>query len=137
MDDERGDAALDPAMDLPSQRFADAVVLAPAGRINHANYEELKAGLWPFVERCTASGDRLVLDLSRVEYISSAGLLVLMLATKQARAQGGTVVVAALQTFVKEIFNISRFATLLEIHPTVRDALARISPTALAAFDGR
>ena len=44
-----------------------------------------------------------MLDLSGVDYISSVGLRVLMLAAKQAKKQGGTVVVANLQTVVREI----------------------------------
>jgi anti-anti-sigma factor len=122
-------------LELPSKRFADSVVVFPAGRIDHGTYEEFKGALWPYVERCTAEGDRLVLDLSNVEYISSAGLLVLMLATKQAREQGGTLVVAAPQPFVKEVFEISRFASLLRLAPSVRAALAEVSSSALGAYD--
>ena len=59
-----------------------------------------------------------------------------MLARKQAKAQGGTLVVAGLQPIVREIFEISRFTVVFEIFPSARDALARVSPTALAAFDG-
>ncbi len=58
-----------------------------------------------------------------------------MLARKQAKAQGGTLVVAGLGPVVKEIFEISRFTVVFDIFATVRDALVRISPTALAAFD--
>src|SRR5262245_19629411 len=122
-------------MILPPKRYADTVVLFPAGRIDLTNYEEFKAALWPYVERCRADSDRLVLDLSGVDYISSAGLLALMLASKQVTAQGGTLVIAGLQPFVKEVFEVSRFTTLLDIAPTTRAALARISPAALTAFD--
>jgi hypothetical protein len=38
---------------------------------------------------------------------------------------------------VREIFEISRFTLVLEIYDSVRDALSRISPAALAAFDSR
>ncbi|HXJ82465.1 MAG TPA: STAS domain-containing protein [Candidatus Methylomirabilis sp.] len=122
-------------MDLSPKRFADTVVLAPTGRIDHGRSEDLKTALRPHLERCTAANDRLVLDLSGVDYISSAGLRVLMLARKQAKAQAGTLVVAGLGPVVKEIFEISRFTVVFEIFATVREALGRVSPTALAAFD--
>src|SRR5215831_12579651 len=122
-------------MELSTKRFADAVVLAPAGRIDHGRSEDFKSALRPFLERCAAGQDKLVLDLSGLDYISSAGLRVLMLARKQVKAQGGTFVVAALTSVVKEIFEISKFTIVFEIFPTVRDALARISPAALAAFE--
>lgn len=123
-------------MNLPPVRFADTVVLAPAGRIDLTNYEEFKGALWPHLEACRAGGDRLVIDLGQVEYVSSAGLLALMLASKQVAAQGGSLVIAALQPFVMEVFEVSRFTTILDIAPSTREALARISPAALAAFDG-
>jgi anti-sigma B factor antagonist len=122
-------------MDLQPRRFADTVVLAPAGRIDHASAESLKEALAPYLERCAAGQDQLVLDLSGVDYISSAGLRVLMLARKQAKAQGGTLVVAALSPIVREIFEISRFTVVFEVFPSPREALARVSPAALAAFD--
>jgi len=122
-------------MELPLRRFADTVVLTPSGRIDHGSAEGFKDALRPHIERCATGGDQLVLDLSKVDYISSAGLRVLMLARKQAKAQGGTLVVAGLTPVVKEIFEISRFTVVFEVFASVRDALARISPSATAAFD--
>ena len=122
-------------MDLPPKRFADTVVLAPAGRIDHGSSEAFKEALRPYLECCATGREQLVLDLSGVDYISSAGLRVLMLARKQAKAQGGTLVVAGLTPVVKEIFEISRFTVVFEVFASVRDALARISPSAMAAFD--
>ena len=122
-------------IDLSPKRFADTVVLAPTGRIDHGRSEDFKSALRPHLEHCAAGQDQLVLDLSGVDYISSAGLRVLMLARKQAKAQGGTLVVAGLGSVVKEIFEISRFTVVFDIFATVHEALGRISPAALAAFD--
>jgi len=121
-------------MDLAPRRFADTVVLRLAGRVNHTSSEDFKAALEPFMRGCAAGGDLLVMDCSGLEYISSAGLRVLMLARKQAKAQGGTLVLADLQPMVREIFQISRFTVVFEIFTSVREALARISPAGLAAF---
>jgi anti-sigma B factor antagonist/stage II sporulation protein AA (anti-sigma F factor antagonist) len=65
-----------------------------------------------------------VLDLGAVDYVSSAGLRVLMLASRQARAQGGTIVIAALQPVVREIFEISKFTLVFPCFATVAEALA-------------
>ena len=51
-------------MELDSKRFADAMVLYPVGRIDHATAEGFKAALVPYLTRCPAGGDRVVLDLS-------------------------------------------------------------------------
>jgi anti-sigma B factor antagonist len=122
-------------MELGSKRFADTVVLYPVERIGHATADGFKAALVPYLARCAAGGDRVVLDLSGVEYISSVGLRVLMLASKQVKAQGGSLAVCGLGPVVREIFEISRFNLVLEVFPTLREALAKLSPAALAAFE--
>jgi anti-anti-sigma factor len=122
-------------MELTPKRYADTVVLAPAGRIDHSTSEDFKAALAPHIARCAADQDRIILDLAGVEYISSVGLRVLMLASKQAKAQGGAIGVAALQPAVREIFDITRFTMVLNVFPSVREGLAQLSPPALSAFD--
>jgi anti-sigma B factor antagonist/stage II sporulation protein AA (anti-sigma F factor antagonist) len=113
----------------------DTVVLSPVGRIDHSSSEDFKAALAPHMARCAEGQDRVVLDFTAVEYISSVGLRVLMLASKQAKAQRGSLGIAALQPAVREIFDISRFTMVLDVFPSVREGLARLSPKALAAFD--
>jgi anti-sigma B factor antagonist len=122
-------------MKLESRTYADTVVVAPTGRLDHDNCEAFRAGLQPHLDRAAASGQRIVLDLSRLEYVSSAGLRCFMLAAKQAGSRGGQIVLAALRPVVAEIFQISRFDMLFEIFPSVREALGALSASAAAAFD--
>lgn len=122
-------------MKLDSKTFADILVVAPAGRLDHDHCEAFRAGLQPFVERLAEGAGGLVLDLSDVEYVSSAGLRCFMLAARQADGQAGKIVLAALRPVVSEIFHISRFDMLFEIFPSVREALAALSAPAAAAFD--
>jgi len=121
-------------MDITNRTYASILVLSPEGRIDHANSEDFRNSLGPFVDRCRKDGESIVLDLAGVDYISSAGLRSFMLAEKHAKAQGGTIVVAAMQPVVKEIFEISRFTLVFETFATVREALARFSPAALKAY---
>ena len=120
-------------MDVSSRRFNDVVVARPAGRVDHAGADALQLDLAPItvagIERA------LVLDFAQVDYISSVGLRVLMMASKQLRARDGRIAIAALQPTVREILEIARFQHVVEIFPTLRDALAALSPAALAAFD--
>jgi len=64
-----------------------------------------------------------------------AGLRCFMLAARQARARKARIVIAAMRPVVSEIFQISRFNLVFDVYPSVRDALAAISPAACAAFD--
>src|SRR5215467_6380840 len=118
-------------MQLGPKRFADAIALFPRGRIDHSTADDFRSALAPHL----TGGDRLVLDLSGVEYISSVGLRVLILASKQVKKQGGALAVCGLQPVVREIFEISRFNLVLDVFPVLREALARLSPPALAVFD--
>lgn len=121
-------------MELVSKRFADTAVVLPRGRIDHATAEQFKAALAPLLAPA-ATRDPLVIDLTGVEYISSVGLRVLMLASKQAKAQGCALAVCGLQPVVREIFEISRFNLVLQVFPSLREALAALSTEALAAFE--
>ncbi len=122
-------------MELAPRRFGNTIVLTPAGRLDQATADGFKDALLARLGTCIAGQDLLVLDFSEVPYIASVGLRALMIASKHAKAQGGTLVVAALQPVVNEIFEISRFTLVLRSFPSVRDALAAISPSALQAFD--
>jgi anti-anti-sigma factor len=73
------------------------------------------------------AGRPLIIDMSGVNYISSAGLRALMLGAKEARARDGKLAVAALQPVVLEIFQISRFDKLLACHSSVAAAITAIT----------
>ena len=120
-------------MNISDRRIGNAVVLEVTGRIDNDTSEAFRLLLAPHLRDCTRDGDCVVLDFSGVEYISSVGLRVLMLAAKQAKKQGGALVVANLQTVVREIFEISRFDLVLQCFASVREALATAAPRALAA----
>lgn len=122
-------------MHLTQERYGDALVLHLAGRVDNSTTDALKSSLDLHVGNCRAEGDRLILDLSNVDYISSVGLRLLMLAARQSREQGGTIVVAALQPVVREIFEISRFNLVFQCFGSVREALSRVSPAGMAAYD--
>ena len=120
-------------MDVTSRTFGNVVVVAPAGRADLTGSAALESALAPLWARADVCG--LVLDFAGVPYISSVGLRVLMIAAKEMRARRARIAVAGLQPVAAEIFAISRFDKVLEVFPVVRDALAAISPTALAAYD--
>src|SRR5688500_20341747 len=100
-------------MKLTSQTYADTLVIRPAGRLDHDNCEDFRSGLQPHLEGGARDGRGIVLDLSGLEYISSAGLRCFMLAAGEARNQGGKVVRAALSAGAWEACHISRCSGLL------------------------
>ena len=85
-----------------------------------------------FEQAIVAAFDRntrsLVLDFSKLEYISSAGLRGVLIAGKKARAvQGGKLVLCALSPQVAEIFTISGFISIFTVCADLDAALAQFS----------
>lgn len=122
-------------MNVSSRRFGSAVVLRVEGRLDQDTCGGFTTELMTSVDGATRVGGAIVLDLSALEYVSSAGLRCFMLASREAKAHRGRIFVAALQPMVSEIFAISHFNLVFQVFPTVREALAAVSAEAAAAFD--
>jgi anti-sigma B factor antagonist len=69
---------------------------------------------------------RLVVDLSKVTYIDSSGLAVLIEGMQNVEAYGGKFILAGLQDNVRPIFEIARLDQVFIIFPHVDAALAAI-----------
>jgi anti-sigma B factor antagonist/stage II sporulation protein AA (anti-sigma F factor antagonist) len=121
-------------VEITHRAYADVVVVTPAGRLDHTVADDFERSLLPLVDPAAGSGAGVVLDFARVEYISSVGLRVLLIAGKAARARGARIAVAGLRPVVQEIFAISRFNGVVEMFPTVAAAVAAISRAAGAAY---
>ena len=124
-------------MELKTQDIANVTLIQAAGRIDHTTAKDFENRLLPQLAGCTGETKKILLDFSEVNFISSAGLRVLMIAAKQCRKQGGKMVLAALQPMIQEVFQISRFDSVFEVFPTVKAAMEAISATAAAAYGGR
>jgi anti-anti-sigma factor len=110
-------------VDIAEKRDGNLVVLGPAGRIDNETSSSFQTRLLDLI----GSGVGAVLiDFSNVEYISSAGLRALMMATKQAKATSCGLAVAGLGSMVKEIFEISRFALVVQVFETTTEAIAAL-----------
>lgn len=68
---------------------------------------------------------QLVVDCSRLTYISSAGLGVFMSFLEEAREHGGDIKLAAITPKVFQVFDVLGFPKLFDITPAVDEAVAR------------
>jgi anti-anti-sigma factor len=98
-------------------------ILMPAGRLDTAAAPEFERQI---IAATQSGGCRLLIDLSDLAYISSAGLRVFLMAAKRLRAEGGRIALCGLQQRVAEVFEISGFTTILPIYAD--------RPTAVAAL---
>lgn len=84
------------------------LTLAPVGRLDTITAPELEAAIsYDGVEE-------LVFDLSGLEYISSAGLRVLMAAQKRMMKQG-SMAIAGAKPMVREVFDITGFSDIFTL----------------------
>ncbi len=86
------------------------LVLSLAGRLDTTTSAQLSTELESIF---TGGAFNLVFDLKDLEYISSAGLRVLVIATKRAAAEGTTVELTGAQGTVKEVLDMTGFSTIL------------------------
>jgi len=78
-------------------------------------------------EALGAEANRLLFDLGELEYLSSAGLRVLLSAAKEMRRRDGKIVLCALNEFVNEIFEVSGFQSLIPISDSVESGIEVLS----------
>lgn len=118
-------------MSWSERGLGDAVVLAAAGRVDQSNADAFKEALSAAQAKAKTA---LILDLSGVDYISSAGLRALMIVFKAGKAEGKAFGIAALQPLLKEIFTISRFHLVFPLFETVPQAVETLAPASAGAL---
>jgi anti-sigma B factor antagonist len=75
-------------------------------------------------ELCDSGRSRIVVDLSNVPYMASAGLKALLSGLRRARLLGGDVRLAGLTERVREVFEMSGFDQVFVIYPSAAAAVA-------------
>lgn len=112
-------------MSLTREKNGDILVVSAAGQINSANAAGLESRL---LEWAGDAEREWVLDLAQVEYISSAGLRVVLLLAKTLKQKGGRLVLCSLQPLVLEVFDISGFLEILDVAENREAALEALKP---------
>ena len=110
-----------PSPDTPVLRQDRANVLPLEGDIDLHVSPAVSESLNAMIKK---KPERIVIDLSRVTYIDSAGIAVLILSMQQVEAYGGKFFLAGLQETLRSIFETSRLERVFRIFPDVDAALA-------------
>ena len=115
-------------------RFHKSAVVSLTGRIDHTIATQFEQKLMALVEESCELGAVVVIDMEGVEYMSSVGLRVLMVAAIYCNSEGGTVLISSLQATMQEIFEISRFDRIFSVYPDIHSALIDVDPEAAADY---
>ncbi|MFN2601517.1 MAG: STAS domain-containing protein [Gemmatimonadaceae bacterium] len=107
-------------MEISTRTSNDIHIVAIAGSMDSATSPEAQKAL----DTVLAGAKKVALDFSKLDYISSAGLRVLLGAAKKLRASGNTLRMFGLNQSVREVFEISGFSAILAVYPSEAEALA-------------
>lgn len=110
-------------VDIRVEQSGAAVVLAPIGRVDSSTakaFEERMLGA------AKSADPRIVVDCAGLDYISSAGLRVVLMGAKTAKASGGKLVLCNMSGDIRRIFDLSGFATIMAIVPGRDEAVAAV-----------
>lgn len=97
--------------------------MLPEGRLDNVNAGEFQALVTGHID---AGEKSLIVDFSNLDYISSAGLRVVQLASETLVKSGGRFALCAMSENISRVFRISGFDRIIAIADTLEDALARV-----------
>jgi anti-anti-sigma factor len=95
------------------------LVVSVVGRLDGVTSKALDTHMGA---RIAAGSDRVVLDLSGVDYISSFGLRLVLVAAKKLNSPGRRFVVCGLSDNVRQVFSVSGFLSILTLRETIDEA---------------
>ena len=99
-------------MEIVNKEQGKYLILSIVGRLDTSNYEDFSNELQVFID----DGKKfLVMDLEKLDYISSSGLRVFLSSLKKLRAIEGDVVLCCLNEKIKSVFDVSGFLALFRV----------------------
>ncbi len=107
-------------MQISVKTTNEVKVLAFEGRLDAQTSSDAQQLLTRLIEE---GETKILLNLEKVDYISSAGLRVLLVVAKQLKATDGELRICSLNEVVKEVFDISGFDMILPISASESEAL--------------
>ena len=103
------------------EKRGEVTILAPRHRVDTNNSPEVEK----VIQENIGSGDgKLVIDFGQVDYVSSAGLRVLLKTAKQMRQGGGKLALCGLNDQNREVLDVSGFLDILDCHETLDGCVA-------------
>jgi len=98
----------------------DILVLKPSGRIDANTAQAFEE---ESLHHINASLNRIIIDFSLLDYLSSAGLRALLIIARGVKNQGGDAIMCSLPDNINNVIKISGFDTILGVYSTVEDAI--------------
>jgi anti-sigma B factor antagonist len=107
-------------MDISEDRKAGAVILALSGKLDATTAKTFEEKILGVID---SGAQRLVVDLSLLEYVSSSGLRVFLLAAKRLQSTDGKIVLCSMKDHVRQVFDLAGFSSILSIYSSRDQAM--------------
>ncbi len=107
-------------MQISVKTTNEVKILAFEGKLDTGTSPDAQQQLIQLIE---AGGNRFLVNFEKLDYISSAGLRVLLTAAKQLKGTDGELRICSLNEVVAEVFDISGFTTIFKVFGSESEAL--------------
>ena len=97
-----------------------AHIIALEGQVNSSNAATVETEVLAVVNQ---GAKNVLLNMTELSYISSAGLRVVLVLAKRLKQAGGKLVIYGMQPHVREVFDVSGFLAILNVTATRAEAL--------------
>ena len=98
-------------MNITSNKAGEINIIQIQGRLDTTNYSQLEHHLSSLTDKNEV---HILLDLEKLEYISSSGLRILLMFLKKIKAANGRFMLCGMSEDIREIFEISGFINIFE-----------------------
>ena len=110
-------------MKIISENTSELLVIHPEGRLDAITSAEFEKEVMPIIQQ---SGNPVLIDFEKLDYISSAGLRTLLIIAKEMKKVKKVLALCCLNEAIMEIFNISGFQTIFPIYPTIEEGVSSL-----------
>ncbi|MCH9630335.1 MAG: putative anti-sigma factor antagonist BtrV [Chlamydiia bacterium] len=108
------------SLNIEEKRVGSVLILRLEGRIDAVSSGILDKSLTEVINK---QHDKIALDFTKVDYLSSAGMRLLLSVTKKMKASDGMLCIFSVHDDVMEIIRMAGFERILTLYPLEKDAL--------------
>jgi anti-sigma B factor antagonist len=112
------------------ETLGQATVVVPEGRLDFSAAADFQKEVERVLTGISPAPAALIIDGSALDYVSSAGLRVFLLAARAAQRAGIAFSVCALKPAVRDVFDLSGFNQVITLYADRQAALAQAAPRA-------
>jgi len=110
-------------MNIRLETQGQTTLVIPEGRLDFGAAPGFEKRLQEIFAGAQTAPSAVIIDCAALEYVSSAGLRVFLLAARSAQRAGVSFALCALMPAVREVFDLSGFSRIIAVYPDRAAAL--------------